>query len=324
MDRPGEQAGWHVVVGATGGTGGSLVRQLVERGRRVRAVSRRGTGPDVAGVEQVAADATDAGAMRAVCAGAEVVYHCVNPPLHAWTDLFPRVTGVLLEASGGAGARLVFADDTWMYGRVTAAMTERTPYRPVSCKGVLRAWLAEMVLAAHARGDVRVAVGRAGELYGPGVESLLGPNLFRAALAGRRAWWFGSLDKPLTPCFIDDFARGLMVLGERDEALGAVWHIPAAEPVTGRQFVDLVSAEVGRPVRVSAIPSGVVRGLKPFVPLARQGAEMIYQFEQAFVVDATRFRTAFGDLATAHPEGIRRTVAWYRGQPGRSVFRFGR
>jgi hypothetical protein len=32
--------------------------------------------------------------------------------------------------------------------------------------------------------------------------------------------------------------RALVTLGERDEADGQVWHLPAAEPLTGRQFLE--------------------------------------------------------------------------------------
>ena len=37
---------------------------------------------------------------------------------------------------------------------------------------------------------------------------------------------------------IDDFASGLITLGERDEALGEVWHIPAAPTQTTRELAD--------------------------------------------------------------------------------------
>ena len=37
----------HVVLGAAGGTGSAVVRELAARGLRVRAVTRRGTGDDV-------------------------------------------------------------------------------------------------------------------------------------------------------------------------------------------------------------------------------------------------------------------------------------
>ncbi|HWM05688.1 MAG TPA: NAD-dependent epimerase/dehydratase family protein, partial [Actinophytocola sp.] len=219
--------------------------ELQATGHRVRAVNRSGRRAAGPGVEVVAADATDAARMRQVCDGAAVVYNCVNPPFLRWRELFPAAVDGVLAGASAAGAVLVFADDTWMYGRVAEPMTEDTPYRPVSAKGVLRAWLAERVLAAHHRGDVRAVIGRAGELYGPGVESLFGRNLFGAALAGRTARWLGRLDLALTPLFIDDFARGLLVLAERSAAHGGVWHVPHPDPTTGRAFVDTIFGAAG-------------------------------------------------------------------------------
>lgn len=104
----------------------------------------------------------------------------------------------MIEGAAGAGAKLVFADETWMYGKVDGPMTEDLPYRPISNEGVLRAWLAEMLLHAHARGKVRATIGRASELYGPAVRSVLGEILFGAALKGKKAHWIGDLDVPLT------------------------------------------------------------------------------------------------------------------------------
>ena len=118
---------------------------------------------------------------------------------------------------------------------------------------MLRAWLAERVLAAHHRGDVRAVIGRGGELFGPGVESFLGRNLFAAALRGRTARWLGRLAQPLTPLLVDDdFARGLITLGERAEAHGRVWHVPLPGPVTGHEFVETIFREAGTRARVSA------------------------------------------------------------------------
>ncbi|WP_163568501.1 NAD-dependent epimerase/dehydratase family protein [Fodinicola feengrottensis] len=185
----------HVVVGGTGGTGTALVSELRGRGLPVRTVSRRGgSGSD--GVEAVAADACDAARMRAVCADAAAVYHCVRPPLPVWRSVYPEVNRSLVTAAGAAGAVLVFADDTWMYGKVDGPMTEDLPSRPVSGLGVMRAWMADMLLAAHYRGDAQVVVARAGELYGPRVDSVLAGSLFGRAVAGRKPMWFGDPDQP--------------------------------------------------------------------------------------------------------------------------------
>lgn len=308
----------HVVVGATGGTGRALVHELVRRGHRVRAVSRRGGGGVPAGVEVVAADATDAAAMRAACAGARAVYNAVNPPFDRWRELFPAAVRGTIEGTAAAGAVLVFADDTWMYGRVDAPMTETTPVRPVSHRGVLRAWLADTVLAAHARGTVRAVIGRAGELYGPGVESLLGRNLVGAAAAGRPAVWVGDPDRPITPTFVGDFARVLAVLGEQDgDDLGRVWHVPHPVPTTGRAFAAELARQAGSPTRLLHLGSRAVRALGLVLPLAREGAEMVYQFEMPFVVDGSAFAARFSGPAPApYADGIARTLDRYRGALG--------
>lgn len=312
----------HVVIGASGATGAVIVRELHRTGRRVRAVNRSGRMNLPDGVEAVAADATDAAQMRAVCAGSAVVYNCVNPPFLQWRDTFPAAVDGVLAGAAAAGATLVYADNTWMYGSVTAPMTEATPYRPVSNLGVLRAWLTDRVLAAHCRGDVQVVIGRAGELFGPRVESTLGRNVFGAAQKGRAVHWLGALDLPLTPLYIDDFARGLITLGERPEAVGSVWHIPHAEPLTARQFVGLITRVTGRQVRIMAHGNRTARALGLVSAIARAGAEMVYQFEQPFVVDGSRFARAFGEKATDYDAAIRATLDWYQSNPG--ALRLGR
>jgi nucleoside-diphosphate-sugar epimerase len=48
-------------------------------------------------------------------------------------------------------------------------------------------------------------------------------------------------------------------------------------------------------------------------PIAREGAEMLYQFRQPHSVDATAYRSAFGSgRVTPYEEGIQRTLEWYR------------
>ncbi|GAA4704682.1 NAD-dependent epimerase/dehydratase family protein [Pseudonocardia yuanmonensis] len=302
------QSELHVVVGATGGTGTALVRELVRRGHRVRAVSRGGGGGGP-GVDAVAADATDAGRMREVCAGAAAVYNTVNPPFDRWTEAFPAAVRGTLAGASSAGARLVFADDTWMYGRVDAPMTEATPVRPVSAKGVLRAWLAEMVLAAHARGDCPTVIARAGELYGPRVDSVLGPALFGAAAAGRPPRWIGALDRPLTPTFVEDFAGVLATLGGVPaEDLGRVWHVPHPAPTTGHEFVAELRRRTGCRAPLVRVGARTARVLGLLWPLAREGAELVYQFEMPFVVDGSAFAARFGFTPTPYAEGIARTL----------------
>ncbi|HEY0837962.1 MAG TPA: NAD-dependent epimerase/dehydratase family protein [Azospirillum sp.] len=305
--------GVHVVLGASGG-GLALVRELAARGCRVRAVSRGGRGTYPAGVEVVAADATDADAVRRACDGAAVVYNWTNVPYPEWADTLPRLIDGSLAGARSAGARYVFMDNLYMYGPPDGPMTEATPRRATGPKGRLRIRLEEALMAAHADGGVPVAIGRASDLYGPNSNSVTRDFVFRAVLAGKTATWLGSLDQPHTMTYVGDAAWALATLGEREEAFGRVWHLPSGPPVTGRAFIAAVAAAVGRPARMRAMPYWMLALGGLFNPLAREAKEVFHQFSRPFVMDASAFEGAFGARVTPLAEGVGRTVEWFRAQ----------
>jgi nucleoside-diphosphate-sugar epimerase len=303
----------HVVFGASGGVGSALVRKLLSRGRRVRAVSHSGHGSFPKGAEVVRADATDPISVREISQGAAVVYHAVNVPYPQWPAKLPLVMSAIIEAATGAGAKLIYVDNLYMYGKVNGPMTEETPYKPVSRKGILRAQLAEELMTAHRAGKVRSAIGRAADVYGPGpLNAVAGKRLFDAALAGKKAMWVGDLGAPHTLTYIDDFAHALVTLGEREEALGEVWHTPSQEPITGREFIELVFDEARRPPKLGTYTRTMMLLGGLFSPQVREFKEMLYQFEAPFVLNSSKYARVFGDVEpTPYPEGIARTVRWH-------------
>jgi len=312
MTDPG--GSWHVVFGATGAIGGAVVSELARAGRQVRAVSRGGQAPD--GAQGMAADASDRAQAARAAAGASVIYHCANPPYTQWPELFPTLTGSILGAAESSGAKLVFADNLYAYGPVDGPLREDLPAAARGPKGRIRAEMAADLLAAHREGRARVVIGRASDYYGPhGTGSTAGETVFGRILAGKKPQWTGRLDQPHTFHYLPDIARGLVVLADRREADGQVWHLPAAEPLTAQQFFDLIGTAAGQPLPVHATIASpallAVAGL--FSPLLREMRETTYQFRAPFVVDASKFEAAFGHLEpTAHRDAVRQTIAWYR------------
>ena len=194
MDRAN---GLQVVLGAGGGTGRAIVDELVRQGRQVRAVGRGVVSGLHESVDQVRADLYDpADAARAV-AGASVVYHAAQPPYAEWAGNFERMNDAIAHATAGAGARLVFADNLYMYGPGGSPMSETTPQRATDRKGAQRIRLAADLLARHERGDLEVVIGRSSDYFGPhGVNTGPGERVFGAALEGKAAGALGRTDVP--------------------------------------------------------------------------------------------------------------------------------
>ena len=208
----------------------------------------------------MAADLADPAAADAAVRGADVVYQCVSPTYHRWPIEFPPIHANVIAAVEAAGAKLVMADNLYMYGPSDGPLTESTPLRAADAKGVLRARMAEELLAAHAAGRIRVAIGRSSDYYGPGrVNSAVSELLFGAVAAGKQPRWLASLDEPHSLSYLPDTAAGLVTLGERHEADGRVWHLPVQPPMTGRQWADRIAAAVDRPVKLGRISRPMLR-----------------------------------------------------------------
>ena len=304
----------HVVVGGTGGIGRAVVAELLRREKSVRAVSRHGAPPE--GAEGARADAADAAAATDAARGAGVVYHCVNPGYTRWPELLPPVSRSILRAAESSGAKLVFADNLYAYGRVEGPLQEDLPTAADGPKGRTRVEVAAEMLAADREGRVRVTVGRVSDYYGPGgVSSTAGEPVFGRVLAGKRPQWTGKLDVPHTFHYLPDVARGLVTLAEHREANGEIWHLPAAEPLTAQEFFDLACEAAGRPTPANARIAGpavlAVGGI--FSPTLRELRETAYQFRRPFVIDSSKFERAFGRPdTTPHREAVGGTVEWFR------------
>jgi nucleoside-diphosphate-sugar epimerase len=305
------------VLGATGGIGGAVVRELAAQGRPVRAVSRSGRRPwgtEGSDVDTVAADLATPEGARAAVAGAEVVIHAAQPDYRRWPQEFPAMTAGIADACEQVGARLVLADNLYMYGPVTGAITESSPARPTSTKGRVRLAMADDLLARHRAGRLSVVLGRASDYYGPGgLDSTPGVLVFSALAKGKSARWMGRLDQPHTLHYLPDVGRALVALADAPEdAYGRAWILPAAAPRTGAEWIDLATAAAGRPRRPKVIAPWQNRLGGLFVPMVRELNEIMDQFTQPFVVDDAAYRTAFGDRPTEAEEGVRATVAWFR------------
>ncbi|HKD08306.1 MAG TPA: NAD-dependent epimerase/dehydratase family protein [Bryobacteraceae bacterium] len=302
----------HVIFGG-GQVGQPLARILRERGLRVRMARRSAGAPD--GVEQMSGDATDRSFCVEAAGGASTVYHCMNPPYSAqvWGEMIPKYIENLIAAAGSAGARLVVLESVYMLGRTGGRpMTEDTPMNPCSRKGEIRAREAERLFDAHRRGEVRATAGRASDFYGPGATlSHLGDQFWKPVIAGGRGRVLVNPDSIHTYHYVPDVAAGLATLGMAgDDAYGKPWMLPCAPAESMRALVARFSGYLGREIGVTTMPRWALKALGLVVPMIREINEMLYQWDEPFIIDDQCFRTAFNIGPIEPRQAAADTVTW--------------
>jgi nucleoside-diphosphate-sugar epimerase len=305
------------VVFGSGPLAQAVMRALLKRGKTVKMVNRSGKRPaDLPlEVEIVGGNAYATGFTCSLVKGATAVYQCAQPAYHQWVTLFPTLQASILEGAVANGAKLIVAENLYMYGDTNGQpLTENMPYAATTRKGKVRGEMAKALLEAHRLGKVRVAMGRGADFYGPGVlSSALGERTLIPLLRGKPAEVTAALDQPHAFTYVSDFGEALAILGEHDEALGQAWHVPNPPALTQRQLVTLLFKEVGLEPQFTVMGKTMLRLGSLFIPAAGEMLEMMYEFEKPFQVDASKFIQAFGDISTPYSVTVKETVDWYRG-----------
>ena len=176
--------------------------------------------------------------------------------------------------------------------------------------------------AAHQSGKVTAVIGRSADMYCAGAlnssfNSTFGQRHFYPLLEGKMVDILGDIDQPHTYAFVDDVAHGLIRLAEHDDALGQIWHIPAAPTLSQRALMTLAFEEAGLPpkIRGSKISGYFLRAIGLFQKDVAEVSEMLYQFEKPLLVSHQKFERAYGATPTPHREALRQTLEWYRLNP---------
>jgi len=313
----------HIVIGA-GPIGSGVAQALAEHGHQVSVVTRSGSGPQVTGIERVAADAADAEAIAKVASGAAAIYNCANPPYHKWPTMWPPIANSLLGAAERSGAVLVTISNLYGYGPARGSlgvpgydighpMTEATPLAAVGKKGKVRAQMWRDALAAHEAGRVKAVEIRASDYVGPGANAVLGDRVVPRLLRGQAVTMIGRTDRLHTWSFTQDVVAMAVLAGTDSRAWGRVWHVPSTEPRTQRQAVeDLARAAGVKPVPVRTVPGAVMYGLGVVSPLMRELRETEYQFSEDFVMDSAAASEAFGLDPTPWDSVLTEVLSSYR------------
>src|SRR5712691_5329669 len=300
------------ILGAGGAIGNELIKLLAVKNQPFRLVGRNPK-PTPGATETLAADLTDKDQTIRAVAGSSVVHLLVGLKYDhkVWQEVWPRVMSNTIEACKRAGARLIFFDNVYMYGKVSGAMTEETPFNPCSKKGEVRAKIATSLINEWKAGALTAMIARAADFYGPETPNGL-PNVlvFEPLAKNQKASWLANDSVPHSCTFTPDAARSLVALAESESAWNQTWHVATtSNPPTGKEFIAMAAKELGVASRYRVLSRPMVRLIGWFNPLVGEVYEMLYQNDSTYLFDSSKFERAFHFSGTPYAEGIRATAA---------------
>jgi nucleoside-diphosphate-sugar epimerase len=303
----------HTILGANGTIATELIPILKSSGERVRLVSRNPKQID--GTEVIAADVLNRDQVFQAVRGSDIVYLLVGLQydIKVWRAGWPAIMRNTIDACKASGAKLIFFDNVYKYGKVDGKMTESTPFNPCSEKGKVRAELDEMLLKEMKSGSLTAIIAKAADFYGPRATNTSVPYImiFDRLKKGKAAQCFIHANQVHTYTYTPDAARALYLLAVTESAYGQTWHLPNTLPaITANNFISIAAKYMNAKAKVQVLPKWLISIVGLFVPIMKEMKEMLYQNEYSYEFDSSKFEKAFQFKPTSYEEGIRQTAEW--------------
>lgn len=293
-----------LILGATGGIGGEVARQLQAAGWAVRGLSRSApssaTSPD--GITWIQGDALNVEQVRAAAAGCSVIVHAVNPPGYKrWSEVVLPMIDNTLAVAQALQATVVLPGTVYNYGpNAFPSISEASPQNPRTKKGAIRVEMERRLHAFTQRGG-RAIIVRAGDFFGP--------------QAGN-TWFAQGLVKPGQPiqsisypgtnkvghqwAYIPDVARTMVALVSMREKLPAfaTFHMQGHWDHDGTQMVQAIQRAVvrhgGASPKVTAFPWWIMPLVSVFNETLREMREMRYLWQVPVRLENAQLQALLG------------------------------
>lgn len=300
-----------VILGSGGAIGIDLAKELTSYTSKIRLFSRKPVKVNETD-ELISEDLLNGSDVENAVQGCDVAYLTAGIQYNykIWQQQWPVIMQNTIAACKKHKVKLVFFDNVYMYHPDKLnRMTEETEVAPKSKKGKVRAAIAKMLMESIETGELTAIIARAADFYGPGIKnSLFSEAIVKPLKAGKKANWLASLDHLHNFTYTPDAAKATALLGNSENAINQVWHLPGSKPLTGKQWIEAVATELQVKPRIQLATKPVVMLMGLFMPVMKESFEMLYQYDRDYVFDSSKFEKTFGLSATPVETAIKKIV----------------
>jgi len=297
------------ILGATGPTGIHLAAKLRQAGTPVRVVARSMDKlarffPDST-IEKRPADILDAGATLHAVEGCDLVYDCIGLPgdqMHLHPVTARNIAGALAQTK----ARCVQVSSYWSYyPQVRARMDESHP------RSGGPPWVRWRREAEDILYDAGVAILHLPDFYGPQVHVSTLQNALMEAAQAKTVNWLGQAAVAREYVYVSDAMHIAAAIGARPAAAASHWCLPGSGPLTGRQFAEICTRALGRPVKLRSAGMMALRIVSLFNKELRGLLQVAPEYMKPVSYDARKLEGLLGRQAmTPYETGIATTLQW--------------
>ena len=322
------------ITGGTGFIGSRLVLRCLERGDSVSVIGQENNPAErenrilieSKGAKVWLGPVTDRQSIFEQVKGVDVIYHLAaaqheaNVPDQHFRDVNVEGTRNVIEAAVQSGIkRFVHGSTIGVYGSaLSGEINEASALRPDNIYGVTKLEGEKLVLSYQDK--LPVVIIRISETYGPGDRRLL--KLFKA-IKNKAFFMIGNGKNLHHLVFVDDLIDGMLLAAASDGAVGKIFVLADAKPVTSNEMVGTIGLQLA-----TRIP-GIHLPLFPFLMAARFMETLLRPlgiqpplhmrrmdfFRKSFMFsqEASRMYLNFIPRHT-FSQGVEKTAKWYAGQ----------
>ncbi|KXV10877.1 hypothetical protein CR51_08545 [Caballeronia megalochromosomata] len=308
-----------LVLGATGGIGGEVARQLRGAGWNLRGLRRAmASGERERGVEWIEGDAMNRADVARAARNCAVIVHAVNPPgYRRWAELVLPMLDNTIAAAKSERATIVLPGTIYNFGPdAFPVLREDSPQHPLTRKGAIRVEM-EARLKRAADDGARVVIVRAGDFFGPQAgNNWFSQGLVKPGQPVGRISYPGARGVGHAWSYLPDVAHTMVDLLARRHALEpfACYHMRGHWDDDGTQFAAairrVIERRTGRAPGIGAFPWWLLMLASPFNATLREMREMRYLWRTPIRMDNARLVATLGrEPHTPLDEAIEATLA---------------